>query len=234
MKWCCCGAGTRCWALPITAPIDHLRETVWRRVAMLLPELAQLPADQAQPALRALASLRGIIDLARSADTPFDTEHFDAALERLRAADLVPPVAGAVLAFALLDGRADSAALAQRLRGELGGAYVDPADRLGFLGGIIAVAPELLWTLPEIVAELDAVVGDADEDAFIALLPHLRLALMPLDPRDVDRLAEMVAGRLGISGLALQQVSAISEGEVLANLALDRAMADLLALEGVA
>lgn len=216
------------------APIDRLLGTIWRRVAVLLPELAALPADQAQTALQALANLRGIIDLARSAGFAFDTQAFDEALERLRAAELVPQIAGAVLAFALLDGRADGDALAARLRGELGAAYVKPADRLAFLGGIIAVARELLWTLPQIVAALDAVVGDAEEDDFIAMLPHLRLALMPLDPRDIDRLSGMVAERLGVSALALQQVVGISESEVLANLALDRAMAEMLVAEGVA
>lgn len=217
-----------------TAPLDHLLATTWRRVLILLPGLAEIPADQAQPSVAALADLRGIIELAGTAGFAFDLEPFEAALSRLAAAELAPQVDGAVMAFALLDGRADGALLERRLRGELAGAYVKPAEKLAFLGGIIAIAPELLWTLPQVIDALDSVVGDVDEEEFIALLPHLRLALMPLDPREIDRLSGMVANKLGLASDALQSLVAISEGEVMDNLALDRAMADKLVSEGVA
>ncbi|MEO0463177.1 MAG: DUF5682 family protein [Pseudomonadota bacterium] len=217
-----------------TDPLDRLVATTWRRVLALLPELAALPADQAQPILRALADLRGTMEIAATAGFAFDKAPFEAALERLAAAELVPQIDGAVMAFALLDGRADGAALHTRLTGELAGAYVNPTERLAFLGGIIAIAPELLWTLPEVVEALDRVVSDTDEEQFIELMPMLRLALMPLDPRDVDRLSGMVAERLGIARDALNAVVEISEGDALANLELDRMLSRKLETEGLA
>lgn len=216
-----------------TAPIDRLVATTWRRVLILLPELAAIPADQAQPSVKALADLRGIIELAGSAGFGFDLAPFEQALVRLEGSELAPQIDGAIMAFALLDGRATGTGLAQRLRGELAGAYVKPADRLAFVGGIIAVARELLWTLPQVIEALDSVISGAEEEEFIALLPHLRLALMPLDPRDIDRLSAMVARKLGIASDALQSLLAISEAEVMANLSLDRAMAAKLANEGL-
>lgn len=217
-----------------TSPLDHLLATVWRRVLLLLPELAAIPADQAQPAVQALANLRGTIELAQSAGFPLDLEPFEQALIRLEAAQLAPQIDGAVMAYALIDGRKSGAQLKQRLKGELAGAYVKPSEKLAFLGGIIVVARELLWTIPQVVEALDDVVSEADEDEFIALLPHLRLALMPLDPRDIDRLSGMVAERLGISRDALQSLVAISEAEAMDNLALDRALDEKLRMEGVA
>ncbi|MCB2065582.1 MAG: hypothetical protein KDE15_02955 [Erythrobacter sp.] len=216
------------------APIDQLMHTIWRRVLVLLPELAAIPADQARPALQALADLRGVIEIARSAGFGFDLGPFDEALARLEAQDLAPAIAGAVMAFALLDGRADGQALGLRLQVELAGAYLDAGERLAFVGGIIAISRELLWTVPQVVEALDAVVGDAEEDDFIAMLPHLRLALMPLDPGEIDRLSTIVAERLGISPDALAQVVAISEDEALRNAALDRELARKLEAEGVA
>ena len=215
------------------APIDHLMHTIWRRMLALLPELAAIPADQSRPALDALADLRGVIEIARSAGFPFDLDVFDEALRRLEARQLAPMIAGAVMAFALLDGRADGETLGMRLKGELAGAYVDPATRLAFLGGIIAIARELLWTLPQIVEALDEVVGSVDEEGFIALLPHLRLALMPLDPGEVDRFSAMVADRLGIAADLLAGVVPIGEAELLRNAALDGDMARKLQAEGV-
>ncbi|MEZ5709925.1 MAG: DUF5682 family protein [Blastomonas sp.] len=216
------------------APIEHLTQTIWRRVQVLLPELAAIPADQARPALLALADLRGVIEIARSAGFGFDIVPFDEALERLEAQELAPAIAGAVMAFALLDGRADGDRLGERLQGELAGAYIDAGERLAFLGGIIAISRELLWTVPQVLEALDAVVGDAGEDEFIAMLPHLRLALMPLDPGEIDRLSAIVAQRLGISPDALAQLVAIGEEEALRNVALDRELAQKLESEGVA
>jgi hypothetical protein len=68
----------------------------------------------------------------------------------------------------------------------------------------------------------------------MALLPHLRLALLPLDPREVDRLGEAVAAGMGARPEQMAARFSIGEGEMLANLALDLEMALLLERDGVA
>jgi hypothetical protein len=217
-----------------TAPLDHLIATAWRRVLVLLPELADCGAEQLRDAVSALADLRGLIELARGSDAPIEISLFDEALARLLAQRLAPMLAGAVMAFALIDGQADADVLEARLSGELASGYVDPAERLAFLGGVVAIARELLWTVPGIIATLDALVSGLDEEGFVALLPHLRLALMPLDPRETDRLAEEVAIRIGAQPGQLAMQVDISEAELAANLALDRDLARALARDGVA
>ena len=215
-------------------PIDHLIEAAWRRLLVVLPELADFGADQVNDAVAALASLRGAIELARSSDATIDLAPFDEALDRLAARPLAPMLAGAVMAFALLDGRAGLAELQARLRGEIASGYVDPAERLAFLGAAIAIARELVWTVPTIIDTLDAIIGDVDEEGFTALLPYFRLALMPLDPREVDRLADEVAGRLGVKADTLALSVDISEGEMRENLRLDGELAAVLARDFVA
>lgn len=216
------------------APLDHLIATAWRRVLVLVPELADCGAEQVREAVRALADLRGLVELARASESPMDIALFDEALDRLGQAPLDPMLAGAVMAFALIDGRIAAADLGARLRGELAGGYVDPAERLAFLGGIIAISRELLWIVPEIVKALDGIVAGLDEAAFTALLPHLRLALMALDPREVDRLAEDVAGRIGVVPGQLSVHVGIDEAELARNLDLDRELGAVLAREGLA
>lgn len=215
------------------APLDRLIASVWRRVLLLLPDLAHVGDDQMRDAVMALANLRGTIELARSAAAPVALDQFDAALAQLQSLDLAPMLAGAVLAFALIDGQAAADQLERRLRGELVSGYVDPADRLDFLAGVIAVARELLWAVPAILAVLDEVIGDASDEDFVALLPHLRMALMPLDPREVDRLGEAVAARIGVGAAQLAGQYPVDEAEMLANLSLDRALAALLLRDGV-
>ena len=166
--------------------------------------------------------------------TPIDIAPFEVLLDEMCVRAQNPLIAGAVTAFAVLAGRIDEGQLAMRLRGELDSGYVRPEDRLGFLGGLIAVARELLWGVPALVETLDAVIAEVDADSFIALLPHLRMALTPLDPREIDRLAQEVAQRLHANPASLTVTSSISEAELLGNLALDRQLAAQLAEDGVA
>lgn len=215
-------------------PLDHLIAAAWRRVLILLPELADCGEEQIRDAVSALADLRGLIELAHSSQAEIELALFDEALARLQTQPLAPMLAGAVAAFALIDGRGDADALGERLRGELVSGYVDAGERLAFLGGVIAIARELLWTVPEIIAALNDIIGGLDDAAFRALLPHLRLALMPLDPREVDRLAEEVATLVGARPEQLAVRVAISEAELVINLQLDRELADVLARDGVA
>ncbi len=216
-----------------SGPLDHLIGAAWRRVLVLLPELADCGDEQLRDAVSALADLRGLIELARSSGARIDIALFDEALARLQARPLAPKLAGAVTAFALIDGQGDPGALGERLRGELASGYVELGERLSFLGGVIAIARELLWTVPEIIAALNDVVAGVDDATFHALLPHLRLALMPLDPREVDRLAEEVASRLGAHPEQLAVRVEISEAELNRNLQLDRELAEVLVRDGV-
>lgn len=214
--------------------IDRLIMTCWRRVLVLLPDMAQCGEDSLRPAITALADLRGAIALAQSSNAPIDRASFDEALALLAQADLPPMLAGAVFAFALVDGQVDATQLNTRLRGELASAYVDPADRLGFLGGIIAIGRELLWTGPAIITALNTVISTLDDAEFTDLLPHLRLALMALDPRETDRLAEEVAAMIGVSAGQITALVDISEAELAENIAMDRALAAALAADGIA
>lgn len=216
-----------------TEPLDHLIGAAWRRILVLLPELAEYGPEQVRDAVSALADLRGLIELARGSEAPIEIALFDEALTRLQAQPVAPMLAGAVMAFVLIDGQADAGALEARLRGELASGYVDPAERLAFLGGVIAIARELLWSVPAIIATLDTLIAGLDEEGFLALLPHLRLALMPLDPREIDRLAEEVAVRIGVQPGQLATAIDLSEAELAANIALDRELALVLARDGV-
>ncbi len=215
------------------APLDHLIGAAWRRVLILLPELADCGEERLRDAVGALSDLRGLIELARSSGASIEIGLFDEALARLQARPLAPMLAGALAAFALIDGQGGPGALGERLRGELASGYVEAGERLAFLGGVIAIARELLWTVPEIVTALNDVVADGDDATFHALLPHLRLALMPLDPREVDRLAEEVACRIGARPEQVAVRVGISEAELALNLQLDRELVEVLVRDGV-
>lgn len=211
-----------------TGTIDSLIKTVWRRLLLLLPEMADLGADQINQAVQTLADLRGAIELARSSQAPIDLELFDQALERLSAKPIPPMLEGALMAFALLGGQAVPGKLEERLSGEMASGYADPAEKLAYLGGVIAIAREIIWTIPSIIDSIDSIVSGLAEEEFVTMLPYLRLALMPLDPREVDRLAEEVSTRLGVQAEQLSTRIMISESELNENLRLDKALSDVV------
>lgn len=214
--------------------IERLIGALWRRALFLLPDIVLAGPEQARPLLDALVTLRALTEQARAGHAPIDVTPFDEQLVKLLDSPLHPMLAGAVAAYALIDGQMAEEAFAARLKGELEGGYVAPADRLAFLTGVIALARELLWTMPALVDTLDAVIAGANDDGFVELLPHVRLALGPLDPREIDRLAQAVAGRHGAETAALVSTAPIDEATLLRNLALDRALAARLVEEGVA
>src|SRR5262249_46719671 len=128
------------------------------------------------------------------------------------------------------------AELTQRFRGTVDGAMPDAADRIAFLRGLVEVSRELLWRIPELLAETDRIIAGLDEDRFVELLPHLRLAFAALDPRETDRLAHSVAAHLGIAPVELAgavQYDA-SAAEVERNLALAARLAQETQADGLA
>lgn len=214
--------------------IERLIQTVWRRALLLLPDIALAGPDQLRSQLAALVALRSLAELARAGEAPVAIDAFEACLRDLLDTAMHPMLGGAVMAFAVVSGQAAETLLADRLRGELSGGYVRVEDKLAYLTGIVAIARELLWGMPVLLDTLDAVMANANDASFVELLPHLRLALSPLDPREIDRVAHAVADLHDVEAAGLAVSAPISEHDLHRNLELDRALAAQLALDGLA
>jgi hypothetical protein len=121
------------------------------------------------------------------------------------------------------------------MSGHLGGAYVDAADNVAALNGMMAMAPELLWRVPELLGAIDQLIASLGDERFLAQLPHLRLALSALNPRETDEVAARIAARHGASAEALQApvVYGIGEEELRANLGLSEKVRASLAADGL-
>jgi hypothetical protein len=87
---------------------------------------------------------------------------------------------------------------------------------------MVAIAPELLWRVPELLGAIDELIAGLGDERFVAQLPHLRLAFSALNPRETDEVVARIAHRHGAGGEALQApvVYGIGEEELRANLGL--------------
>ena len=92
----------------------------------------------------------------------------------------------------------------------------------------------MLWRVPDLIAAADETIGGLDDEDFSALLPHLRIAFNRLDPREIDRLAQEVAGAHGGDAAALSGSLDVSAAELDFNLRADRIVAEMLKTEGLA
>jgi uncharacterized protein DUF5682 len=214
-------------------PIERLVAAAWRQALFLLPDLVNAGEDRIAATLDAMAMLREVVGLAEDAIPGLDAVLFEEAIADLLGAELNPALAGAVAALALLAGKLDDDAFAGLLSGELRGAHPDPARRIAWLRGVIAISRELLWRVPELVDAADRVLAGLDDADFVELLPHLRIAFSMLDPREIDRLAHEVAGRHGGEAAALVARHDLSEAEMGANLRADRIVRETMAADGL-
>lgn len=199
--------------------VERLIGVAYARALYLLPDIGATAEEDIGGLLQALANLHELVVTGGDGDA-VDGALFNDAIGALQRQELPPALAGAIGALAYLAGLSDGADLVARYRGHLAGALADLGDRVAFLRGLLAISRELLWRLPGLVDETDAILARLDEAEFIELLPHLRLALSALDPRETDRLAEAVARGLGRSAGEVQGALQLgfSEAEVAANL----------------
>lgn len=202
----------------------------WTAALYLLPRLAEAGEGQDLDAVRSLVSLRAFV---RALPELLAPEPWIAALERLAQVDGAPAVASAAGALLFLDGAWDEEALGAALLPHFGpGASAGQAVRA--LSGMMAAAPELLLTLSRLRQEFDRILDAWDEQTFIAHLPDLRLAFAQLKPQETARLAGVLAqAHAGLDAALAEAHYAISEADLAAGSALQLALAECLARDGL-
>jgi Family of unknown function (DUF5682) len=214
-------------------PIEALIGAAWRRALFLLPTLEHAGSDRVGHALDALVTLREIVALSSDGLTAIDAKVFEEAIASLLVTQSQPAITGAVCAIALLLNVVDDDYLGARVTGELGGAYIEMKARVEFLRGVLSVSRELLWAVPTLVGAIDGLMQTAEATDFTELLPHLRLSFSILDPRDIDRLARMIADTHQGDAAALVADFGVTEGEQAQNAVLNARLLELLGEDGL-
>jgi len=219
---------------PLRAPpeleLDRATISAYLRMVYLCGDL---PATHPDAIASRVDGLRVTAELLNTAPPGLlDRALFDEAIDRVAGARPPPIILGAVLALCVQTGRRDP----QSLRNALAGAFagVDEQDCIGVLVGMLQAAPQVLWRTPGMIEAVDAFLGGLDEDAFMQLLPHLRLAFSALNPREIDQVAERLAAMHGGQASAFAAVHhALTPGDLDRGLALDRQLRATAESEGL-
>lgn len=182
--------------VPDTLDVGGAEAAAYRRLIHLCDDLPRTAEEDITGRIDALRLVNEV--LGAGTDRRLDRSLYDAALARTIRPGTPPAILGAVLAISVLSGTQPAETLTRTLRGNFAGSTLDETARIGVLRGMISTAPQLLWLADGILAEVDAFLGDLEEDAFTQLLPHLRLAFTALNPRETDRLAELLGKLHGV------------------------------------
>jgi hypothetical protein len=206
--------------------LPELAAVAYRRACYLAADLPNCPDELVDPVVRSLQALRELL----GGEPRFDPELLHLALRTIVGA---PPdrgqtaVIGAAAGALFGDGRLTEDELIALAVGFLGGTS-DPRRGAGFVRGLLATVREVAWQVGGVVRALDARFGGWDDEAFLGVLPELRLAFADLTPREVARVAESVAGLHGgeaITGLVRHD---LSEEDVLLALEITRRVRESL------
>lgn len=219
---------------PMQAPkelgLADLLQVGYGRLIYLADDLPHVPQDMAG---KAVTALRLVADLlASDSDGVFDKQRFDEAMLRLASAHAPPDITGAALALALRAGLIAPDRLVAALRGDFLGAALEVEDRIGVLRGVLATAPSLLWQVPSVLEAVDSFLTSLNEPAFMTLLPVLRRAFTALNPKETDRLADLLAQRHG-TRTDYVAASQVTEAEMMLGLKAHQAMLTALQADGL-
>lgn len=176
--------------------VPRLAVTAYRRACHLMRDQGQCAELEVTPTLAGMTALNDL--LASEREDQFDPDLFRSALRRLsRDAEAEPVLVGGATGVLHATGELSLEDLLVAVRGRLSGTGPAVAAGAAFLRGLLATARELAWQSEELVALVDRRINAWGQEEFELALPELRLAFADLTPREVDRVASVVARSYG-------------------------------------
>ncbi|MES0828366.1 DUF5682 family protein [Ruegeria sp. SCP11] len=212
--------------------IEPVMQQVFARMIYLCDDLAGMRDEAVPPCLDAL---RMLAELMRGPGAEaFDGPLFDAALDRVELSDPDPALLGAIVAIGVEAGRKSGTSLAELLSAQMRGSTPNLPTRLAGLRGVLSVAPTLLWTVSGVLGSLDEFLAGLPDDDFLEILPHLRLALSALSPREADQVAAALTRRHGGSAAEFTaHYHEVSAEEAATGMSIDTALRKEIRADGL-
>lgn len=174
-----------------------LARQCWRNALFLLPRLGELKPEEAMSMTPALTDL-----LALTRELEEDKALLCQVLSGMLHDKEAPAVVrGAVLGALFQTGTLSGDELSRSIEPFL--RVNQPAElAIGCLQGLVQVARETLWRIPEILQGLNRLINEWPESHFLSLLPPLRMLFTELSPKELDTVAHQLAGLNGLADAA--------------------------------
>lgn len=135
---------------------------------------------------------------------------------------------GVCLAIRYKEGFIEQQAFCNQISAYLTTSITQPEQAASFVCGLFLVARDVLFADSHILEALDRVIGGADNETFLTILPNLRYAFTSFLPAELERLGRTVAEYHQVSEHTFEGSTAVSQEEVKEGMRLDALAADAL------
>jgi hypothetical protein len=135
---------------------------------------------------------------------------------------------GVCLAIRYKEGFIEQELFGHRISAYLTSSITRPEEAASFICGLFLVARDILFADNRILEAIDEVIGGADNETFLAILPNLRYAFTGFLPTELARLGRTVAEYHQVSEHTFEGSTVVSEEEVKEGMRLDALAADAL------
>ncbi len=208
--------------------LDDVARAAYDRACYLLPTLGAVTDEDVDAALDGLNGLPQVA-LALGDDEPthlLRREGMRALVESREPGQ--PTIVGGAVGALYADGQLSEDGLVVLVAGRLD--HNGPA----FLRGLLRTNRACIWQSQALLATLNQTIGGWSDDAFLRLLPELRLAFADLTAREADQVARNVAALLGVSTAPSLTIADATPADLLVGARLDQRLRAALARDGLA
>lgn len=204
--------------------LPELGRVAWKRAMQRIPVVKQVAEDEEERVCNILHSLYSFLLAGASWS---DAESFEQGAEEvIRDTFCNSRVYGLCLAIRHEQGAMDRAVFGDRVAAYLMSCL--PRQAASFICGLFQVAHDILLLDDRMLETIERVIGQADDEVFLTILPDLRYAFTHFSPTDLSRLAEVIARRHGIGPERLSGSATVTAEEVVAAMRLDHRAAEAL------
>lgn len=135
---------------------------------------------------------------------------------------------GLCLAVYYKEGYIEQQSFCDQIAAYLESSIAQPEQAASFICGLFLVARDVLFMDSRILEAMDRVIGNADNEAFLMILPNLRYAFTGFLPMELSRLGRIVAETHQVAESRLSGSIHVSQDEVTEAMRLDTRAAEAL------
>lgn len=175
---------------------SELKDTLYGKILSLLPGMAELRDEDLD---RTLSALRELYYEAGKADDTGRRENLLEVLKIMLSDEKIHPgLLGAIQGILYSSGELGVNEVCISAKGFMNGTSEKMLSTASYLRGLFYTARDLIFSSEELIDMMDDFLGEVETEAFLRLLPQLRLAFGSYTPRETDRIAEKVAKKHGV------------------------------------
>ncbi len=205
--------------------IQEMIAVCFQKIIQLLPSMAQVQKEQAASCMQACLSLYQMT--GKREFTEYRLLLVEAFLRLLDKKGIQPELEGTVLGLLYGHDSQFEGRIQRTAAGYLQGTDEMQMKSASFLRGLFYTARDLVFVQDSFLAMIDRLLGTLSAEAFLQLLPELRMAFGYFTPLETDRIAGKAAGLHGVKKQQFLKGRVVSPleyeyGEVLEAYALER------------